>query len=516
MSKRTILVVTIFAGLLTIALPIAISLHLADKAALDRGREYVLTFADEVITRSDLAASQAIHARDVMQSLPSTQPCDELHVTMMRRLAFSSNYLKAVGHVEQGRLLCSSIGGALGDFNLGPVDVYQPNGVTIRSNVEFSFLPNERFFALEQNGFVAIVQKEMPLDISRHRSELSVAVLSKIGDKPLSAQGYIDPKWIKKMWEGQRMTFLDHGYLVAVVPSQTNWIGAVAALPLSEINSYALARVIVPLGVVASALLTMLLVYLARQQLSVPSAIKSGLRRNEFHLEYQPVVELTTGRWVGAEALMRWTRQDGERVRPDLFIQVAEDSGLIGRITARLVQLLKRDWVVLLPSERKFHISINVSAADLRNKELPALLHSMCQGMGQAPCRFIVEITERCFQDPEATRQAVQALREKGIEVAIDDFGTGYSSLSSLEHFELDYLKIDKTFVDTIGVETATSHVIFHIIEMAKALNLQMIAEGVETEEQAEFLRNHGVQYAQGWLFSKPLPLPVLLKKLEI
>lgn len=146
MSKRTILVVTIFAGLLTIALPIAISLHLADKAALDRGREYVLTFADEVITRSDLAASQAIHARDVMQSLPSTQPCDELHVTMMRRLAFSSNYLKAVGHVEQGRLLCSSIGGALGDFNLGPVDVYQPNGVTIRSNVEFSFLPNERFF----------------------------------------------------------------------------------------------------------------------------------------------------------------------------------------------------------------------------------------------------------------------------------------------------------------------------------------------------------------------------------
>jgi sensor c-di-GMP phosphodiesterase-like protein len=152
-------------------------------------------------------------------------------------------------------------------------------------------------------------------------------------------------------------------------------------------------------------------------------------------------------------------------------------------------------------------INLNLSPDDLQNDRVARELEAALKEAELPPNAVKLEITERALVNADSARKLIGELRGRGHEVAIDDFGTGYSSLSYLQSFELDVLKIDKSFVDAIGTGAATSHVIVHVIDMAKSLGLNTVAEGVETTQQAQWLIEHGVQCAQGYLFAKPLPL---------
>lgn len=186
------------------------------------------------------------------------------------------------------------------------------------------------------------------------------------------------------------------------------------------------------------------------------------------------------------------------------------------RITATALDLLERDAGALLRAIPDFHIALNLSADDFCRPDIVDRLRAMIQRMRITPANLHVEATERAFLDVEASRQNLQQLRAAGIEVAIDDFGTGYSSLSYLHSLEADRLKIDKIFVDAIGTQAVTSEVIRHIIEIARSLSMTMVAEGVETSAQVDFLRAQGVQYGQGWLFARPMPMEQLCQRMGL
>jgi len=240
--------------------------------------------------------------------------------------------------------------------------------------------------------------------------------------------------------------------------------------------------------------------------------IEEGLRRavegHEFALHYQPIIDLTTGAIAGAEALIRWMHPTRGLIPPLQFIPVAEDCGLmlpIGKWVMREACRQTQAWVAAGFSLKT--IAVNVSALEFRDQDFLKNLLAILAETGLDPRFLELELTESVLvKRPELAASILQTVRERGMRVAIDDFGTGYSSLGYLQKFPLDALKIDQSFVRQIGTAGADTSIVTAVIGMAQNLKLRTIAEGVETQEQLEFLQAQHCDDAQGYYFSRPVP----------
>ena len=509
MRKTTAMVVAIVVAIFAIMAPVALALHLARKQALGYETKRVLQYARDVLRRTEGSSDQIRDALRKLKSVGSAGPCSEASLAIMRNIDLTASYLQGIGYVSDDRLLCSSMGVHGAGLPLGPAGAKTLSGSSIRQDVEFEFARGTLFTVVEVDGYAAIVHKDLPINVTTQEKDASLATFTASSRQFRSSRGVLRQEWLEAS-EGRGVhTLVDDTHLVVVLRSERYDSGAVAALPLAYLDEEwrGIAMFLFPTGLGAGVALALAVLYLARLRFALPAVLKGAIKRKEFFLVYQPIVDLKSGRWVGAEALIRWQRPSGEMVRPDVFIQVAEDSGLIQRVTERVLEIIARDAAGVFVRHPHFHIAINVSAADLHSFRIVELLGRLAAATGAAPGNLMVEATERGFLDAGTAREVVRKLRAGGMRVAMDDFGTGYSSLSYLETFEFDLLKIDKSFVDTLGKDAATSQVVPHIIEMAKTLGLEMIAEGVETEAQAQFLRERGVQFAQGWLFGKPMRL---------
>jgi sensor c-di-GMP phosphodiesterase-like protein len=220
---------------------------------------------------------------------------------------------------------------------------------------------------------------------------------------------------------------------------------------------------------------------------------------------YQPIFDLDSRNCVGAEALLRWRRPDGSLTSPDLFIPMAENTGQIRQMTDFVLQRLLEQLGQLLRANPQLYISVNLAACDVMVPRIGQVMARLLSLHRVAAKQIAFEVTERGLIDVVVARENLQALRDVGHQVLIDDFGTGYCSLAYLQTLPVDCLKIDKAFIDALGHDAASSGVAPHIIHMAQALQLRVIAEGIEHEAQAAFLSSEGVKFGQGWLFAHAL-----------
>ena len=246
----------------------------------------------------------------------------------------------------------------------------------------------------------------------------------------------------------------------------------------------------------------------ALAMLELEADLRRALDRNEFVLHYQPKVDLLSGLIVGAEALLRWSRNSRELVPPARFIPLAEKTGLIVPIGAWIIEAACRQMRAWHEQGfRDLRVAVNVSACQFRADDFETTVADILKRHGIPPGQLELELTESMLMDdPEAATALLGRLKSLGVKLSLDDFGTGYSSLAYLSRFPIDTLKIDQSFVKDIVTDPNSAGIVSVVIGLAQRMRLRVVAEGVETEAQLGYLRKQGCDQIQGYYFSKPVP----------
>lgn len=503
---RTRHLMALFTGVLILAiiLPISLSIWQAARQAKMQFYRELDDYSNRIVIRTLQVADQAREALREADAHTAAS-CSPEHLLTLRRIAYTHRYIQEVLWLRDSVPQYSSLEDHSVAVTFPPPDHIAPDGYRTWLTSINDLGLDHQMTAMGSRQHMVMIDPVSFIDVVPASEEKIHTMLFGLDHQKMVISSQPLPA---KVWQRIKDPYVDMltldntVYRIQRIPELGSGIVTWSStLPLQQRIRQQLFFWL-PAGIFTSLLATWLLLRLLRHLRSPRNSMLDALNSEAIQVYYQPIISLQEGKIAGAEALARWQQPDGTFLSPDIFIPLAEQTGLITQLTEDIVRKIFADLGPWLRQRPEVHISINLSVDDLRSPTLPTLLHNQLQHWGIAAEQIILEITERGFVDPETAMPVIAHYRQAGHRISIDDFGTGYSSLSYLQKLDVDTLKIDKSFVDTLEYRPLTPH----IIEMAKALNLATVAEGVETESQRDWLRQHGVQYAQGWLYSKALP----------
>jgi sensor c-di-GMP phosphodiesterase-like protein len=504
LHRSRVVAVAVFLVILGTILPLTAMIYFSWILARSEELDKMHLFAHQAIVRAHLAIQESTNVLITASKLHEYPPCSEGHIEEMRHFTLNTRSIEEMGYFENNLLKCTSWGlTTIKIVQLKP-DFIDAKGIGFTVRMQPLVVSKSKpMTALEYKSYNVLINPDRFADvIVDPHVQIAIAtdsghLLSTLNSPNLDLLNKIIFHPINGVDKNDLIASENELGLIGIVIEPREFV-------LKKL--YKQLMLLLPVGALISAGMIVLIIWVSRRRLSLLGELTVAVENHEFIVYYQPIVELTSGICKGAEALVRWRRLDGSFVIPDFFIPIAEESGLIKPITDQVISLVISDLKNLLLVNRNLHIAINLCADDIKTGRIIPILQAKLKNTSIQYQQIWLEATERGFMDIEAARATITRARELGFSVAIDDFGTGYSSLSYLQGFPLDALKIDKSFVDTIGTDSATSSVTPHIINMAKTFDLKIIAEGVETKAQADYLMEHKVEYGQGWLFGKPMP----------
>ncbi|WP_321817180.1 MULTISPECIES: EAL domain-containing protein [unclassified Paraburkholderia] len=515
MKSRLSVLVTFCLVALTVCATLAAVAAATDAVIEQHQREQVNEYSRRALIRAELVTAEAVASLRTLSSFDDT-PCTPDHLQSMRRVEEQYRYIRNVAWTDGTRILCSSLRGGM-DNALPPAQWHYPHDVSAWST-EAGKRGNELpMLNIRLGNHIVVVDPRFYLDIVPLDDTIELALLESVDGSVIARWPRADEALSRAaLFRDPAAHFFEQRYYV-VNRSQRYPISVVAYEPEDRVRPDFPAQIrtfLVPV-LIASVLGTWLVLRWRRKLRTPRHALLEGIRRRQFTAWFQPLVDLRTGRCIGAEALVRWRLGDGTLIAPDTFIPMAESIGLIQPITDLVIESVFAGAGSVLAQRRDLHISINLTRDDLVSSRVLKTLDACFAKYDVLARQIWFECIERAFIDAEQIGPVLQRYRDAGHQVFIDDFGTGYSSLAYLQTLPVDGIKIDKAFVKSLTSGSEVNAIVPHVISIAHELNLAMVAEGVEIEAQAAYLREHGVQFAQGWLYAKAMPAEEFVRWVE-
>jgi sensor c-di-GMP phosphodiesterase-like protein len=443
--------------------------------------------------------------------------CSEAEIGYFRALIFESEYLKDAGRMRDGKILCSAgLGRAMQPQEQTEPDFTQQDGTAIYKNYAPYRKSDLTTITLELNNFFVVYTPLTRFHLEPAPMHYSITVMDAPSQKsgpllsePLQAKAPIfNTEGNARLGDSLFATRCSIRFFDCVTAYTT--IPEMVQANRDKFNGC------IALCGLFGGCFGLLCSFLYRRNRSAEQQLRRAISKDKLQLAYQPIVSLASGRIAGAEALARWTDEQGIAVGPEVFVRIAEERGFVGEITRLVVRRALRDFAETLRSHPGFHISVNVAAADLSDPEFLPMLERELYRTGVPAESLAIEITESSTARFEAAVETICQLHRRGHSVHIDDFGTGYSSLSYLHDLSVDAIKIDRSFTHAIGTEAVTVTILPQILAMAEALHLQVIVEGIETSQQAGYFSGGAKSIlGQGWLYGHPVPVEELLHRLR-
>ena len=498
---------TMVATLLAAALGAGVGYLLGGAMSLHSAEGELEAYANRILARGDDSSSESRVLLTTLNSSPYPY-CSDAEIAYFRDLVLRSEYIKDAGRMRKGDIDCSATLGRLQvPLALPESDILLQGNIKVYKNLTLPGGGDIKWLAIQQGDSLVVFSA----DILKHLDALPMRYLLTVFDTPSGKTSMLLDKspTVEEMELTQERKFRrDRSLYVTRCSTRffhcvTSYISYSDALRADRgtIVGYSL------LGGLSGGSFGFLCSLFYSRSRSMERQLRRAIVKDKLLVVYQPIVELASRRIVGAEALARWTDEDGFAVGPDIFIKIAEQRGFVGDITKLVVLRALRDFEPILRNKPNFHLSINVAASDLSNAEFLPMLDLALKQADVAPQSLTIEITEGSTASHKVAKETIRLLRERGHRVHIDDFGTGYSSLAYLHDLAIDAIKIDKAFTQAIGTEAVTVGILPQILSMAQTLNLQVIAEGIESEEQAVYFGSSEKPIlGQGLFFGRPVP----------